>query len=100
MGGPWKAYHESMERLRQRVKFGKWHRLIQDGPSFFRGRHFTQLPDRSFKVDMVRFIRKRLRPIHLQRVRCLDKSAEANESEVKALRAVAGSILDCATTST
>ena len=36
IGGPGRAHHESMERLRQRVKFGKWHRLLQDGPSFFR----------------------------------------------------------------
>ena len=35
MGGPGKAHHESMERPRQRIKFGKWHRLLQDGPSFF-----------------------------------------------------------------
>ena len=92
MGGPGKAHHESMERLRQRFKFGKWHRLLQDGPSFFGGRHFTQLPDRSFKVDMTRFIRERLRPITLPRGRCLDRSAEASEGEVKALRAVAGSL--------
>ena len=92
MGGPGKAHHESMERLRQKIKFGKWHRLIQDGPSFFGGRHFTQLPDRSFKVDMTRFIKARLRPIHLQRGRCSDRSAEAYESEVEALRAVTGSL--------
>ena len=30
MGDPSKAHHESMERLRQRIKFGKWHRLLQD----------------------------------------------------------------------
>ena len=35
--------------------------------------------DRSFKVDVTRFIQERVRPIHLQRGRCLDKSAEANE---------------------
>ena len=92
MGGPGKAHHESMERLRQRIKFGKWHRLLQDGPSFFGGRHFTQFPDRSFKVDMTRFIQERLRPISLPRGRCLDRSAEASEGEVKALRAVAGSL--------
>ena len=92
IGGPGKAHHESMERLRQRIKFGKWHRLLQDGPSFFGGRHFTQLPDRSSKVDMTRFIRERLRPISLPRGRCLDRSAEATEGEVKALRAVAGSV--------
>ena len=34
MGGLGKAHHESMERPRQKIKFGKWHRLIQDGPSF------------------------------------------------------------------
>ena len=59
MDGPGKAHHESMERLQQMIKFGKWHQLLQDGPSFFGGRHFTQLPDRSFKVDMTRFIRER-----------------------------------------
>ena len=91
MGDPGKAHHESMERLRQRIKFGKWHRLLQDGPSFG-GRHFTRLLDRSFKVDMTRLIRERLRPISLPRGRCLDRSAETSEGEVEALRAVAGSL--------
>ena len=91
MGGPGKAHHESIERVQQRIKFRKWHRLLQDGPSFFGGRHFTQLLDRSFKVDMTRFIRERLRPISIPRGRCLDRSAEASEGEVKALRAAAGS---------
>ena len=62
------------------------------GRPFFGGRHFTQLPDRSFKVDMTRIIQERQRPIQLPRGRCLDKSAEASEGEVKALRAVAGSL--------
>ena len=81
-----------MERPRQRIKLGKWHPLLQDGPSFFAGRHFTQLPDRSFKVDMTRFIQERLRPISSPRERCLDRSAEATEEEKKALRAVEGSL--------
>ena len=88
-GWPGKAHHESTGRLRQRIKFGKWHWLLQDKPSFFGGRHFTQLPDRSFKVDMTRFFQER--SITVQRRRCLDKSAEASEGEVKALRAAAGS---------
>ena len=92
MGGPGKAHHEGMERLRQRIKFGKWHRLTQDGPSFFKGRHFTQLPDRSFKVDMTRIIRERLRPISSPRGRCLGRSDEASDGEVNALRVVAGSL--------
>ena len=41
---------------------------------------------------MTRFVRERLRPISLPRRRCLDRSAEASEEEVKALRAVAGSL--------
>ena len=52
----------------------------------------TQLLDRSVKVDMTRFIQERLRPISLQKKTCLDKSAEASEGEVKALRAVARSL--------
>ena len=39
---------------------------------------------------MTRIIRERQRPISLPRRRCLDKSAEASDGEVKALRAVAG----------
>ena len=92
MGGPRNAHHDSLERLRRRIKFGTWDRLLQDGPSFFGGRHLTQLPYRSFKVDKTRFIRERLRLVSLQRGRCLDMSAEATEGEVKALRAVAGSL--------
>ena len=41
---------------------------------------------------MTRFIQERPRPISLQRRRCLDRSSEAIEGEVKALRAVAGSL--------
>ena len=89
MGGSGTSHHESMGRLRQRIKCGKWQQPLQDGPSFFGGRHFTQLPDRSFQVDMTRFLQER--SITVQRRRCLDKSAEASEGEVKALRAVAGS---------
>ena len=92
MGGLGKAaHHESMERLRQRIKFGKWHRLLQDGPSFFGGQHFTQLPDRSFKVDMTRFIQERLRPISLPRSDVWTGVRKRPRGEVKALRAVAGS---------
>ena len=57
----------------------------------FGGHHFTRLCDRSFKVDMTRFIQERLRQNSVPRVRCLDKSAEATEGEVKALRAMTGS---------
>ena len=97
MGGPGKAHHEIMVGLRQRIKFGKWHRLLQDGPSFIGGRHFTQLPDRSFKVDMTRFIRERRRPISLPRGRCLDRSAEASEGDGKSAASRGRfSILDCA----
>ena len=94
-GGTGKAHHESVERLRQKIKFGKCHRLLQDGPPFFGGRHFTQLPDRSIKVDMTRFIRERLRPISLQRGRCLDRRAEATENQGTTSRG-RFSILGCA----
>ena len=50
------------------------------------------LPEVPFKVDMTRFIQERLRPISAQRVRCLDRSSEATEEEVKAPRDVAGSL--------
>ena len=31
---PGMSHHESMVRLWQRIKFGKWHQVLQDGPSF------------------------------------------------------------------
>ena len=75
MGGPgkhitkaWRDYGRG-SNLESGTGFYKTDRL------FFGGRHFTQLPDRSFKVDMTRFIRERLRPISLPRRRCLDRSA-------------------------
>ena len=92
-GWPWKRHTmRAWSDDGQKIKFGKWHWLIQDGPSFFGGCHFTQLPDRRLKIDKTRFIQERLRPIALPRGRCLDRSAEATESEVKALRALAGSL--------
>ena len=42
MRGPGLAHHLSKERLRGEINFGKWHRLMQDGTSFFGGRHVTQ----------------------------------------------------------
>ena len=42
MRGPGLAHHLSKERLRGKINFGKWHRLMQDGTSFFGGRHVTQ----------------------------------------------------------
>ena len=42
MGGPGLAHHDSLERLRGNIELGKWHRLVQDGASFFGSRHVTQ----------------------------------------------------------
>ena len=75
LGEPRLAHHLSMERLRGNVNFGKWHRLRQDGASFFGGRHVTQ-------VDMTRFIKERLRAVQLQRGRCLDRSEPATAGNI------------------
>ena len=44
------------------------------------------------RSTMTTFIRERLRPISLPRGRCLDRSDDASDGEVKAPRAVAGSL--------
>ena len=36
MGGPGLAHHISMERLRGKIKFGKWHRLMKRWSTFLR----------------------------------------------------------------
>ena len=92
MGGPGLAHHLSVQRLRGKIKFGKWHRLMQDGASFFGGRHVAQGTDWGFRVDMTRFIKERLSAIRLQRGRCLDRSEPATEGIISALRAVSGSL--------
>ena len=42
MGGRGLAHHLSKERLRGNMKFVMWHRLMQDGATFFGGRHVAQ----------------------------------------------------------
>ena len=90
MGGPGKAQKKAWR------DYGRGSSLESGTGCYRTGRlsseDVTQLPDRSFKVDMTRFIRERLRPISVPRGRCLDRSAEATEGKVKALRAVAGSL--------
>ena len=92
MGGPGKAHHESMERLRQRIKFGKWHRLLQGRALPFS----VDATSHSYRIEALRLtwrdLSESLRSISLPHGRCLDSSAEASEVEVKALRAVAGSL--------
>ena len=34
MGGSRLAHHLGVERIRGKIKFGKWHRLMKDGASF------------------------------------------------------------------
>ena len=74
LGGRGLAHHLSMEREEMSI-FGKWHRLRQDGPSFFGGRHVTQ-------VDMTRFIKERRRAVQPQRGRCLDRSEPATAGHI------------------
>ena len=42
MGGSGLAHHLSIERIRGKIKFGKWHRLMKDEASSFGARHVTQ----------------------------------------------------------
>ena len=58
--------------------------LIQDGASFFGGRHV-------FRVDMTESLEERLSAIKLQHGRFLDMSESATEVKFSALQAVAGS---------
>ena len=79
MCGFGKAHHESMERLRQRMKFGKWHRLSQDGPPFCGTRQLHTVTGSKLQGSLDKSIREKQRPNSFPRVQCLDRSSEASE---------------------
>ena len=72
MGGSRLAHHLSVERLRGKINFGKWHRLMKDGASFFGlatpqkkqrlkilGGHDEKKQRLEILVDMTRFSQER-----------------------------------------
>ena len=86
-------HYQKMDLLRQRFVFGKFEMVDESLCGVgFNGRRVRQLPDRSFSVDMEKFIGERLDPVALAKGRKAEPKSLANASEVAQLRAVIGAL--------
>ena len=86
-------HYQKMDLLRQRFVFGKFEMVDESSCGVgFNGRRVRQLADRSFSVDMEKFIGERLDPVSLAKGRKADPKALANASEIAQLRAVVGAL--------
>ena len=73
--------------------FGKFEMVDESSCGVgFNGRRVRQMPDRSFSVDMEKFIGERLEPVSLAKGRKGEPKALANASETAQLRAVIGAL--------
>ena len=86
-------HYQCMDLLRQRFVFGKFEMVDESSCCVgFNGRHVRQMPDRSFSVDMEKFIGERLELVSLAKGRKGEPKALANASETAQLRAVIGAL--------
>ena len=86
-------HYKQMDLLRQSFVFGKFE-MVDESPCGvgFNGRRVRQMPDRSFSIDMEKFIGERLDPVSLAKGRKANPKALANDSEIAQLRAVIGAL--------
>ena len=61
-GGIRPKFHDAIEKLRARFKFGSWHYLA-DKERQYGGRTLKQMPDKGFTIDMNRYLRERAHEI-------------------------------------
>ena len=87
-GGQGPVFEKAMEELKRQFEFRKWRTLDGD----FCGARYTQDPQ-SFAITMSQSkYAQTLRPLHLSRSRCADRTAPLDEKEVSCLRAINGSL--------
>ena len=83
------SFFEAMEILKQKYKFGTWKELM-DVAHEYGGRTLRQFEDFSFNISMVRYLRGRAREIKLDRGRCKNLEAMADENEITLMRGLTG----------
>eukprot|EP00435_Cladocopium_sp_Y103_P061236 s2072_g22.t2 len=87
-GGAGKQYEQAMVQLKQKFEFRKWRFLDGD----FCGARYTQDPV-TFEISMSQSkFASGIRPLHMSRSRCQDKTALLSDQEVSCLRAINGSL--------
>ena len=91
-GGVGDRFHQAVEDRKRTLKFGEWAELQQQSCEYG-GRTLRQEAGYSFRVSMHRYLRERAREIRLERGRCKNPEADADESETTAMR---GLKINCA----
>ena len=87
-GGFGEVYERAMSQLKQKFEFRKWR--IHDGD--FCGARYTQNPD-TFEISMSQSkFAAGIKPLHMSRSRCHDKTSLLTDQEVSCLRAINGSL--------
>ena len=87
-GGHGNCYELAMKKLKEQFEFRKWRTLDGD----FCGARYTQCP-KSFAITMSQAkFANNLRPLHLSRSRCADRSSPLDDKEISCLRAINGSL--------
>jgi hypothetical protein len=87
-GGSGEVYERAMSQLKQKFEFRKWR--IHDGD--FCGARYTQNPD-TFEISMSQSkFATGIKPLHMSRSRCHDKTSLLTDQEVSCLRAINGSL--------
>ena len=90
-GGTGPKFHDAVEQLKKRYKFGKWKVLMEESTEYG-GRTLRQSKDYGFTISMSRYLREKADPIRLERGRGKDQEAEATPQEITQMRGVVGKI--------
>ena len=90
-GGVGDKFHKAVTELKKRFTFGKWI-YLQEQSTEYGGRTLKQHADYSIEISMVRYLKERAREVRLEKGRCEDPEALANESEITAMRGLMGKL--------
>ena len=87
-GGSGPVYDQAMTQLKQKFEFRKWR--VHDGD--FCGARYTQDPKTGEITMSQSKFASGIKPLHLSRSRCHDKTSLLTDQEVSCLRAINGSL--------
>ena len=90
-GGTGPKFHNAIEQLKKRYKFGKW-KVLMDDSTEYGGRTLRQSKDYGFTISMSRYLREKADPIRIERGRGKDQEADATPQEITQMRGVVGKI--------
>eukprot|EP00971_Amphidinium_carterae_P147531 2923798-Amphidinium_carterae.1 len=94
-GGRGQKFHEAMQKLKDKVKFGKWEKF--DSEREYGGKSIQQLPDGSIILSMVKYVQK-LKELDVSKDDRKHSGGATSEQNKTAFRALIGGLLWAART--